>query len=131
MKIVLVIIKISFLEEEEEVFESKPVITRKYIISIIIDIIISIITLIISYNIEKLLYYLQISSGTIIATWNARGIFNLNFFLSSIVHSHVRFRQVIFKMDSNLVNFSVSPPTMNKFPASFFIIACPESPIGK
>ena len=79
MKIVLVIIKISFLEEEEEeVFESKPVITRKYIISIIIDIIISIITLIISYNIEKLLY-LQISSGTIIATWNARGIFNLNF----------------------------------------------------
>ena len=48
MKIVLVIIKISFLEEEEEVFESKPVITRKYIISIIIDIIISIITLITS-----------------------------------------------------------------------------------
>ena len=69
MKIVLVIIKISFLEEEE-VFESKPVITRKNIISVI--------TLIISYNIEKLLY-LQISSGTIIATWNARGIFNLNF----------------------------------------------------
>ena len=34
MKIVLVIIKISFLEEEEEVFESKPVITRKNIISI-------------------------------------------------------------------------------------------------
>ena len=47
MKIVLAKIKISFLEEEEEVFESKPVITRKYIISIIIDIIISIITLII------------------------------------------------------------------------------------
>ena len=39
MKIVLAKIKISFLEEEEEVFESKPVITRKYIISIIIDII--------------------------------------------------------------------------------------------
>ena len=70
MKIVLAKIKISFLEEEEEVFESKPVITRKNIISVI--------TLIISYNIEKLLY-LQISSGTIIATWNARGIFNLNF----------------------------------------------------
>ena len=48
MKIVLAKIKISFLEEEEEVFESKPVITRKNIISItIIDIVISIRTLII------------------------------------------------------------------------------------
>ena len=48
MKIVLAKIKISFLEEEEEVFESKPVITRKNIISsTIIDIVISIRTLII------------------------------------------------------------------------------------